>query len=120
MHEQHTMLYILTYHKKCYNSNTISFSQLEDGHTLFDYDVGLNDIVQLMIRPALSTCNNIVHESGEKSIAASKLNGALVNGNEDGGINGHSHSENDQERMDVVGRKVTRVSHCTMFCILYV
>ncbi|XP_071657719.1 E3 ubiquitin-protein ligase UHRF2-like isoform X1 [Patagioenas fasciata] len=24
--------------------------QLEDGHTLFDYDVGLNDIVQLLIR----------------------------------------------------------------------
>ena len=23
---------------------------MEDGHTLFDYDVGLNDIVQLMIR----------------------------------------------------------------------
>ncbi len=26
-------------------------SQLEDGHTIFDYDVGLNDIIQLMIRP---------------------------------------------------------------------
>uniref|UniRef100_A0A8D0GGN8 Ubiquitin-like domain-containing protein n=1 Tax=Sphenodon punctatus TaxID=8508 RepID=A0A8D0GGN8_SPHPU len=24
--------------------------QLEDGHTLFDYNVGLNDIVQLLIR----------------------------------------------------------------------
>ena len=23
---------------------------MEDGHTLFDYDVGLNEIVQLMIR----------------------------------------------------------------------
>ena len=30
--------------------------QLEDGHTLFDYDVGLNDLIQLMIRikPALA------------------------------------------------------------------
>lgn len=27
--------------------------QLEDGHSLFDYDVGLNDIIQLIIRPAL-------------------------------------------------------------------
>lgn len=26
------------------------FGQLEDGHTLFDYNVGLNDIVQLLIR----------------------------------------------------------------------
>ena len=24
--------------------------QLEDGHTLFDYDVGLNDLVQLLVR----------------------------------------------------------------------
>ena len=24
--------------------------QLEDGHTLFDYDVGLNDLIQLMVR----------------------------------------------------------------------
>ena len=29
--------------------------QLEDGHSLFDYDVGLNDIIQLMIRPASAT-----------------------------------------------------------------
>ena len=85
---------------------TVSFSQLEDGHTLFDYDVGLNDIVQLMIRPALSICNNMVLETGEKSITASNLNGGLVNGNEGGGINGHSHSESDQERMDVVGQEV--------------
>ena len=31
------------------------FTQLEDGHTLFDYDVGLNDIIQLMIRPVAAT-----------------------------------------------------------------
>ena len=29
----------------------VCVSQLEDGHSLFDYDVGLNDIIQLMIRP---------------------------------------------------------------------
>ena len=30
--------------------------QLEDGHTLFDYDVGLNDLIQLMVRvkPAMA------------------------------------------------------------------
>ena len=27
---------------------------MEDGHSLFDYDVGLNDIIQLMIRPLLT------------------------------------------------------------------
>lgn len=30
------------------------FGQLEDGHTLFDYDVGLNDLIQLMIRIKVS------------------------------------------------------------------
>nr|1WY8_A Chain A, Np95-like ring finger protein, isoform a [Homo sapiens] len=25
--------------------------QLENGYTLFDYDVGLNDIIQLLVRP---------------------------------------------------------------------
>lgn len=30
---------------------SLSF-QLEDGHTLFDYSVGLNDLVQLMVRAA--------------------------------------------------------------------
>lgn len=27
--------------------------QLEDGHTLFDYNVGLNEIVQLVIKTAI-------------------------------------------------------------------
>lgn len=27
--------------------------QMEDGHTIFDYNVGLNDIVQLLVRQAL-------------------------------------------------------------------
>ena len=27
-----------------------NFFQMEDGHTLFDYDVGLNDIIQLLVR----------------------------------------------------------------------
>lgn len=28
------------------------WSQMEDGHTIFDYNVGLNDIVQLLVRQA--------------------------------------------------------------------
>ncbi|CAI8022609.1 E3 ubiquitin-protein ligase UHRF1, partial [Geodia barretti] len=45
--------------------NSVSSIQLEDGHSLFDYDVGLNDIIQLIIRPPPlpstsphSTCDN--------------------------------------------------------------
>lgn len=29
-----------------------SLSQLVDGHTLFDYDVGLNEIIQIYVSPA--------------------------------------------------------------------
>lgn len=29
-------------------------SQLVDGHTLFDYDVGLNEIVQILVKPVVA------------------------------------------------------------------
>lgn len=32
--------------------------QMEDGHTMFDYSVGLNDIVQLLVRQAAVVVNN--------------------------------------------------------------
>ncbi|KAM6364325.1 E3 ubiquitin-protein ligase UHRF2-like isoform 1-T1 [Pluvialis apricaria] len=38
--------------------------QLEDGHTLFDYDVGLNDIVQLLIRSASEAATTSVTNQG--------------------------------------------------------
>ena len=34
-------------HKGC---NNFCVFQLVDGHTLFDYGVGLNDLIQLMVR----------------------------------------------------------------------
>ncbi|XP_068780985.1 E3 ubiquitin-protein ligase UHRF2 isoform X1 [Struthio camelus] len=41
--------------------------QLEDGHTLFDYDVGLNDIVQLLIRSESEapTTFSVTNQDGE-------------------------------------------------------
>ncbi|XP_074424505.1 E3 ubiquitin-protein ligase UHRF2-like isoform X1 [Larus michahellis] len=40
--------------------------QLEDGHTLFDYDVGLNDIVQLLIRSeSEAPTTSVANQSGE-------------------------------------------------------
>ncbi|XP_055553981.1 E3 ubiquitin-protein ligase UHRF2-like isoform X2 [Falco biarmicus] len=40
--------------------------QLEDGHTLFDYDVGLNDIVQLLIRSeSEAPTTSVTNQSGE-------------------------------------------------------
>ncbi|XP_053909268.1 E3 ubiquitin-protein ligase UHRF2-like [Cuculus canorus] len=40
--------------------------QLEDGHTLFDYDVGLNDIVQLLIRSeSEASTTSVTNHTGE-------------------------------------------------------
>uniref|UniRef100_A0A4W6ESU2 Ubiquitin-like domain-containing protein n=1 Tax=Lates calcarifer TaxID=8187 RepID=A0A4W6ESU2_LATCA len=33
--------------------------QMEDGHTIFDYNVGLNDIVQLLVRQKMAPVNVI-------------------------------------------------------------
>ena len=76
----------------------VSFlSQLEDGHTLFDYDVGLNDIVQLMIRPSFN-------ESKLTSNEATKLtswNSVQINGTDEKEVmNGDSQCESDGEAMD--------------------
>ena len=38
--------------------------QLEDGHSLFDYDVGLNDIIQLLVR------NNVPQLSDDHASSA--------------------------------------------------
>lgn len=40
--------------KATFNVFNVLLLQLEDGHTLFDYDVGLNDIIQLMVRPIMT------------------------------------------------------------------
>ena len=63
-----------------------SHFQLEDGHSLFDYNVGLNEIIQIMIRPAgLATkpkeetkkkkdVNENGESSGDESVASDKEN----------------------------------------------
>ena len=38
-------------------------TQLEDGHSLFDYDVGLNDIIQLMVRPVVTSRDATTYSS---------------------------------------------------------
>ena len=72
--------------------------QLEDGHTLFDYNVGLNEIVQLMIKTAIppTDSNNngkTAQEEAKKSLekestdSFEKANGHVSN--EDQVINMH-------------------------------
>lgn len=48
-------------------TSTHFFWQLEDGHTLFDYNVGLNDIVQLLIRSdsEAPTAASVADQDGE-------------------------------------------------------
>ncbi|XP_015764928.1 PREDICTED: E3 ubiquitin-protein ligase UHRF1-like [Acropora digitifera] len=74
--------------------------QLEDGHTLFDYNVGLNEIVQLMIRTVPPSDDNNNKEKQTKkdckradqeeaSSPSAQVNGHCTNGLEQA-------SENDQ------------------------
>ncbi|XP_074619358.1 E3 ubiquitin-protein ligase UHRF1-like isoform X3 [Acropora palmata] len=74
--------------------------QLEDGHTLFDYNVGLNEIVQLMIRTVPPSDDNNNKEKQTKkdckradqeeaSSPSAQVNGHCTNGIEQA-------SENDQ------------------------
>lgn len=67
---------------------------MEDGHTLFDYDVGLNDIVQLMIRPS---CSN---SSDTTAVITNGI--TLINGNDKDPMNCNLHSESEKEAMDTV------------------
>ncbi|KAJ8306437.1 hypothetical protein KUTeg_016982 [Tegillarca granosa] len=55
--------------------------QLEDGHTLFDYSVGLNDLVQIMVRQKIASpkkepkpVTNGYNSSGEESVHSDKEN----------------------------------------------
>ena len=58
-------------------------TQLEDGHSLFDYDVGLNDIIQLMVRPVMTSSDATLYPS-----TASTQNG--------------TEEEEEEEKMDTV------------------
>ena len=47
-------------------------SQLSDGHSLFDYDVGLNDIIQIFVRPLPEELND-ASDSSPKSSSEEKM-----------------------------------------------
>lgn len=44
---------------------------MEDGHTIFDYNVGLNDIVQLLVRQNLPPANPIKSKDKEAELSDS-------------------------------------------------
>ncbi|XP_018419560.1 PREDICTED: E3 ubiquitin-protein ligase UHRF2 [Nanorana parkeri] len=48
--------------------------QLEDGHSLFDYNVGLNDIVQLLIRSQSEGTSNSKKKEGESKAQLNSTN----------------------------------------------
>lgn len=72
---------------------------MEDGHTLFDYDVGLNDIVQLMIRPNFSNSSDTV------AAITNGITDELINGKDKDPMSCNLHSDSDREAMDTVGDK---------------
>ena len=81
--------------------------QLEDGHSIFDYDVGLNDIIQLMVRPLLLHTSDITCQNG---------NGITHNGMENG-TSGSSSSSEVEEVMETVS-SVSVPVYCTTSWVL--
>lgn len=93
--------------------------QLEDGNTLFDYDVGLNDIIQLLVRPVLTPVTNGAAVNGTRNHKGSVQNGTNdqngssdQNGTSDQNQNGTSvqngtESDNEEECMDLVSEVST-------------
>lgn len=57
--------------------------QLEDGHSLFDYDVGLNDIIQIFVRPPQAVLSN-GHDS-EQSTTVTNGHQSITNGHTSNG-----------------------------------
>lgn len=47
------------------------FWQMEDGHTIFDYNVGLNDIVQLLVRQNVTPATTIKSKDKEAELSDS-------------------------------------------------
>lgn len=63
--------------------------QMEDGHTLFDYEVNVNDIIQVLIRPVASalketTTNGSLHSEDEISTGSNKENRHFSDSDSDG------------------------------------
>ena len=73
---------------------------MEDGYTLFDYDVGLNDIVQLMIRPSSSDTTAAITNG---------ITDELINGKDKDPVNCNLHSDSDEDAMYTVGDKSDRI-----------
>ena len=74
-----------------------SQNQLEDGHTLFDYSVGLNEIIQLMIRKVLPVATLASPSNGDSSTS----------------------DEVKDEPMDAAGEEAKEVWLCTQCMGIY-
>ena len=68
MYQYNVLLYINS------SNDCHVYCQLEDGHTLFDYDVGLNEIVQILVKPVVS------EKVSPRNSPKKKENGVPVNG----------------------------------------
>lgn len=65
---------------------------MEDGHTLFDYNVGLNDIVQLLVRQALPSAAAALPKDKEAELSDSDSGCGSAQSESD---KGSTHGESD-------------------------
>lgn len=67
--------------------------KLEDGHTLFDYNVGLNEIVQLMIRTVPPPSDN--NNNGKQSQKEAKTSEERNSNDAVTQVNGHASNDDE-------------------------
>ena len=80
---------------------------MEDGHSLFDYDVGLNDIIQIFVRPPQAVLSN-GHDS-EQSTTVTNGHQSITNGHTS---NGHVSLETSTNGDEVETMETVCLSMC--------
>uniref|UniRef100_A0A673ACE8 E3 ubiquitin-protein ligase UHRF n=1 Tax=Sphaeramia orbicularis TaxID=375764 RepID=A0A673ACE8_9TELE len=73
--------------------------QMEDGHTIFDYNVGLNDIVQLLVRQALPSGEVVKNKDKEAELSDSDSGCGSTQSESD---KSSTHGEVESQAADVV------------------
>ncbi|NXX96066.1 UHRF1 ligase, partial [Centropus bengalensis] len=81
-----------------------AFLQMEDGHSLFDYSVGLNDIVQLLVRQSPAVLPAV---SKEKDSELSDTDSGCGSGQSESDKSSH----NEEGAMELAGQSSSAVQH---------
>ena len=87
---------------------------MEDGHSLFDYDVGMNDVIQLMVRPLLPDASNSPAQPSDPttSLATSLGNASQCENDSNESGNEEQIGGRDDIGEGVAHKKMPDCTHC--------